>query len=121
MAAKNVEPRIYGSKWDKARLSFLRENPLCVMCSQQGRVVAAAVVDHIRPHKLKVAMEHGNRDDIAQAQKLFWSRDNWQSLCKQHHDSTKQRMERHGATAIGCDVNGYPLDPCSHWNSSKYK
>ncbi|ECJ2707144.1 HNH endonuclease, partial [Salmonella enterica subsp. diarizonae] len=26
------EPRIYGSKWDKARLVFLRDHPLCVMC-----------------------------------------------------------------------------------------
>ncbi|EAW9501444.1 HNH endonuclease, partial [Salmonella enterica] len=44
------EPRIYGSKWDKARLVFLRDHPLCVMCQEQERVVLATVVDHIRPH-----------------------------------------------------------------------
>ncbi|MGQ9088597.1 HNH endonuclease, partial [Klebsiella pneumoniae] len=52
--------------------------------------------------------------EIAKAQKLFWSRKNWQGLCKQHHDSTKQRMEKRG-TVIGCDESGMPLDPNSHW------
>lgn len=109
------EPRIYGSKWDRARLTFLQAHPLCVMCSEQGRVTAATVVDHIIPHKLKEALCSGDREAIAKAQLLFWDKTNWQPLCKQHHDSTKQRMEKSG-TVIGCDVNGYPLDPNSHWN-----
>lgn len=108
------EPRIYGSRWDKARLSFLRSNPLCRMCAEQGRTIAATVVDHIEPHKLKDAIKSGNQAVIAKAHLLFWDKRNWQPLCKQHHDSTKQRMEKHGV-AIGCDVNGYPLDPNSHW------
>ncbi|MBE0114549.1 HNH endonuclease signature motif containing protein [Klebsiella michiganensis] len=110
----NKEPRIYGSKWEKARLSFLRANPLCEMCRQQGRVTPATVVDHIEPHKLKDALKSNNRTAIAKAQHLFWSKENWQPLCKAHHDSTKQRMEK-GGVIIGCDVNGYPLDPASHW------
>ncbi|QNE49245.1 HNH endonuclease [Klebsiella michiganensis] len=110
----NKEPRIYGSKWDRERLLFLRAHPLCVMCHEQGRVTAATVVDHIIPHKLKEALRSGDTQAIAKAQKLFWSRKNWQGLCKQHHDSTKQRMEKRG-TVIGCDENGIPLDPNSHW------
>ncbi|EPJ5022247.1 HNH endonuclease, partial [Klebsiella pneumoniae] len=39
------EPRIYGSKWDRERLTFLRAHPLCVMCQEQSRVTAATVVD----------------------------------------------------------------------------
>ena len=109
------EPRIYGSRWDKARLTFLQQYPLCVMCDEQGRKTAATVVDHVKPHKLKDAIKSGNRDAIAKAQKLFWDTANWQPLCKQHHDSTKQRMEKSG-TVIGCDANGYPLDPASHWS-----
>jgi 5-methylcytosine-specific restriction protein A len=35
--------------------------------------VAAAIVDHIVPH----------RGDAA----LFWQSTNWQSMCKQHHDA----------------------------------
>jgi len=84
------------------------------MCQEQGRVTAATVVDHIIPHKLKEALRSGDSQAIAKAQKLFWSRKNWQGLCKQHHDSTKQRMEKRG-TVIGCDENGIPLDPNSHW------
>ncbi|MDU9148645.1 HNH endonuclease, partial [Klebsiella pneumoniae] len=26
----NKEPRIYGSKWDRERLIFIRAHPLCV-------------------------------------------------------------------------------------------
>lgn len=113
------EPRVYGSRWDKARRSFLAMHPLCVMCQQQGRTVAATVVDHITPHKLKDAITSGDRAAIALAQKLFWDTDNWQSLCKQHHDSTKQRMEKRGVV-IGCDENGNPLDPNSHWMKTQW-
>ncbi|WP_142383839.1 HNH endonuclease, partial [Klebsiella variicola] len=52
----NKDPRIYGSKWDRERLIFLRAHPLCVMCQEQSRVTAATVVDHIIPHKLKEAL-----------------------------------------------------------------
>ena len=45
----NKEPRVYGSRWDKARLRFLQQHPLCVMCEQQGRITPATVVDHIVP------------------------------------------------------------------------
>ncbi len=74
----NKSPRIYGSRWDRERLIFLRTHPLCVMCHEQGRVTAATVVDHIIPHKLKEALNSGNAEAIAKAQKLFWSRKNWQ-------------------------------------------
>jgi 5-methylcytosine-specific restriction protein A len=84
------------------------------MCHQQGRTAAATVVDHITPHRLKEAINSGDPAAIAKAQKLFWDRKNWQGLCKPHHDSTKQRMEKSGQV-IGCDESGMPLDPNSHW------
>lgn len=71
--------RGYGYKWQKAREQFLRENPLCVVCTAQGIVTVATVVDHIIPH----------RGD----QSLFWRRSNWQSLCSTHHSRDKQREE----------------------------
>ena len=71
--------RGYGYKWQKAREGFLREHPLCVMCTAEGRVTAATVVDHVIPH----------RGD----QSLFWRRSNWQSLCASHHSGDKQRQE----------------------------
>lgn len=74
--------RGYGSKWQKARAAWLRAHPLCVMCQQEGALVAATVVDHKIPHR-------GDK-------KLFWDSDNWQSLCKRHHDADKQRAEAAG-------------------------
>lgn len=82
---------------------------------KRGRHVLATVVDHKLPHRLGEAKESGDKQQIAQAQKLFWDQDNWQGLCKQCHDSHKQRLEKSGA-AVGCDTNGVPIDNNHHWN-----
>lgn len=71
--------RGYGSKWQRARVVWLKENPLCVECGAAGKLTPATVVDHIVPH----------RGD----QFLFWDSGNWQSLCKAHHDSKTGRGE----------------------------
>lgn len=42
----------------------------------------AAVVDHIRPHRGNPA--------------LFWDERNLRAVCKQWHDSEKQRLEKRG-------------------------
>lgn len=64
--------RGYDRRWRKERRDYLKANSLCVECLKEERVTAATVVDHIIPAK-------GNPE-------LFWDRDNWQSLCKPHHD-----------------------------------
>ena len=46
-------------------------------CAKEGQTTAAIVVDHIVDHK-------GD-------QELFWNEDNWQSLCKPHHDAKTWR------------------------------
>jgi 5-methylcytosine-specific restriction protein A len=62
----------------------------------EGRVEAAAIVDHVTPHE-------GN-------ELLFWDAGNLQSLCKRHHEGTKRFIEHRGFdNAIGED--GYPTDP----------
>lgn len=76
---KIASERGYNSRWRKARATYLASNPLCVYCKREGIIRTANVVDHITPHK-------GDS-------KLFWDKDNWQSLCKRCHDSTKQREE----------------------------
>jgi 5-methylcytosine-specific restriction enzyme A len=48
-----------------------------VECEKTGRIEAANVVDHIIPH----------RGDM----ELFWDADNWQSLCRAHHDAKTRR------------------------------
>ncbi len=77
---KTTAERGYGGRWQRARKRHLLEHPLCVMCEDEGRVTAATIVDHIVPHR-------GSPD-------LFWNRDNWQSLCKPHHDGEKRRIEQ---------------------------
>lgn len=94
-------PKLYSSaRWKRARLRFLRANPLCVFCLHQGRTTAAGVVDHIIPHKGDEA--------------LIWDSDNWQALCAPCHDGAKKELERSG-TLRGCDADGVPLDPGHHW------
>jgi 5-methylcytosine-specific restriction protein A len=88
----------FGKEWRRARARFLREHPLCAMCDRFGKVTAATVVDHIRPH----------RGDMA----LFWDQTNWSPLCKPCHDGPKQRRDK---TGVGADINGYPLNPNKHW------
>jgi 5-methylcytosine-specific restriction protein A len=83
-------------KWrDHIRPQHLKEHPLCVFCEKIGRVTAATVVDHIKPHK-------GD-------ERLFYDRRNLQSLCKQCHDSNKQAMERSGVMKFAFDENGNPI------------
>ena len=92
---------LYGRRWRKARQQFLYENPLCVMCRQDGKTEAALEVDHIQKHD-------GNP-------LLFWDESNWQGLCRPHHRSYKATMERSGKVK-GCDASGAPVDPESHWH-----
>lgn len=88
--------RGYDGKWAKARLYYLRKHPLCVNCIRSARVVAATVVDHTIPHRLKEAKDSGDAQKIAQALKLFWDSSNWAGLCKTCHDSVAQSCERTG-------------------------
>jgi 5-methylcytosine-specific restriction protein A len=92
--------KLYGKRWQRLRLAFLKANPLCVMCLARGFTVAAQVVDHIKAHK----------GDL----KLFWDRNNWQALCKLCHDKHKQRQERLDEMAAEmCSADGY--NPNSDW------
>lgn len=93
-ARGSASERGYNGAWQKARAVFLKQNPLCAICAKQNRVTAASVVDHVIPHRLKEARDSGNELRIKQAQSLFWSRSNWQPLCKHCHDSVKQAEER---------------------------
>lgn len=63
----SASSRGYGSRWQRYRLQYLAEHPLCVRCEAAGRTVAARVVDHVVPHK-------GNED-------LMWNPENHQALC----------------------------------------
>ena len=93
--------RGYGHRWRLARNRFLTKHPLCRMCQEVGRVSAATLVDHIRPHR-------GNM-------RLFWDMSNWQALCAPCHDGAKQKQDISGKV-VGCGVDGLPLDHDHPWN-----
>ena len=63
--------RGYDYAWQKARDSYIRENPLCIYHLLRDEIRAAECVDHIIPHR-------GSRE-------LFWDYDNWCSLCGDCH------------------------------------
>ena len=60
------EPRYNSRRWRKARFSFLKYNPTCIVCNK-----LATVVDHIKPVRL------GGE---------FWNVDNWQPMCAVCHN-----------------------------------
>jgi 5-methylcytosine-specific restriction protein A len=67
--------KMYGARWQKYRLVFLAEHPLCVdPYKEHGkRPVVATVIDHIRAH----------RGDYG----LFWLGSNHRSLCASCHST----------------------------------
>jgi len=87
---------LYNSKrWRMRSINQIKQHPLCVMCLQAGWVTAAKVADHIVPHKGDPTLFYEGK---------------LQSLCKHHHDKSKQEFEHRGYnTDIG--VDGWPTDP----------
>ena len=79
--ARTTKAKGYNSRWNKARIRYLKLNPLCVYCQRNGRLIKATVVDHITPH----------RGD----QELFWNQSNWQALCKSCHDRKTKTTDRY--------------------------
>ena len=69
------------ARWQKLRWSILaRDLFTCKMCKRIEADTSQLVCDHIDQH-------HGN-------EQAFWAGP-FQTLCKQCHDGTKQRQERH--------------------------
>ena len=65
----SYDSRYHSSKWRKLRINFLKSNPLCKLCKEVGKTVAANVIDHIIP------LSQNNSDDN------FWNSNNHQALC----------------------------------------
>ncbi len=89
-------------QWREIRARFLEDHPQCEDCGAE-----ATVVDHIRSH----------RGDAA----LFWSRENWQPLCKSCHDRKTATEDGGFGNAKGrlketTAEDGFPSDPSHPWN-----
>lgn len=75
----SASARGYDRRWRKYTRTFLACNPCCIECQRQGRLAAAAVVDHIVPHR---------GDD-----ELFWNQENHQALCVPCHNAKTGKGE----------------------------
>lgn len=78
---------------ESIRPAQLAREPLCRLCKERGRIVAATEVDHIVP------ISQGG-SEIHQ--------DNLQSLCTDCH-SRKTAADQGKSPKLGCDVNGVPV------------
>ena len=98
--ARREDKHLYNSaRWQKRRAAQLSSFPLCKMCLEEGKTRAATIADHRIPHRGDEVLFHEGVLD---------------SLCKPHHDSVKQGMER-GRKRKGFNELGEPLDPSHPW------
>lgn len=89
--------KVYGTAlWQKIREAKLQSEPLCEYCPPNRRKPATEV-DHYKPLSSGV-------------DPYDWS--NLRSTCHECHSQKTKRGER----LHGCDENGWPRDPESHWN-----
>ena len=89
-----------GKAWRRLRAVILGERPLCQHCLDRGVIEPATEVDHV---------DNDPTDNRPEA---------LQSLCKPCHSRKTQRDQGH-KVAMGCDADGYPLDPDHHWQKSR--
>ncbi|MGY8679560.1 HNH endonuclease [Bradyrhizobium sp. UFLA05-153] len=97
------------TRWQNIRGAKLREQPLCELCLDAGRVEVATVVDHL------VAISKGG-EPFPPLYALL-------SLCASCHNTKTRVIEQLGRKFLfrGCDINGMPLDPDHPWNRTPDK
>lgn len=78
--------RGYDRRWQAAREAHLLANPLCAYCELEKRITAAALVDHLYPHR--------------RFRGVFWRVEWWVSSCVACHSGFKQRIEHQGRGAL---------------------
>jgi 5-methylcytosine-specific restriction protein A len=94
-------------RWQRVRRAKLREEPLCKLCLDIGRVEPATVVDHL------VAINKGG-DPFPPLYALM-------SLCERCHNTKTRTVEQLGRKFLvrGCDEFGKPRDPEHPWNKER--
>lgn len=83
---------IQSKQWRLLRQSQLTEHPLCELCLEQGLYVSATEVHHITPCETALT--------DAEMQRLMFSVDNLQSLCREHHQSEHRRLNSRSRVEI---------------------
>ncbi|WP_395543262.1 HNH endonuclease [Neotabrizicola sp. sgz301269] len=90
--------RGYDAAWGRLRLTILaRDNHLCQLCLEAGRVTPARTVDH------RVPKAQGGTDEP----------DNLRSICDDHHaaKTTREGHDARGHKAVRIvGPDGYPIE-----------
>jgi 5-methylcytosine-specific restriction enzyme A len=97
------------ARWQKLRRHFFQiyPNMFCSMCLESGFIVEATVCDHKIPP----------RGD----EKLFWDMDNLDGLCLDHHNSSKQQIEKSKGFIRDIGADGFPVDDNHPFNVASRK
>lgn len=82
------------TRWRRRRAIQLARKPICEWCERHGRITVATIAHHAEPH----------RGDPLK----FWHGP-LVSLCKTHHDSDAQTIERGGTPRQEIGPDGWPL------------
>lgn len=91
---KTRQQRGYGRQHVKLRAQLLRQEPLCRLCKEKGRVTVATIADHVIP-----IAQGGAVHDLA----------NMQPVCAEcHQDKTNRDNGRRVKRRIGAD--GWPAE-----------
>lgn len=116
---ESARQRGYTHRWECERTDFLAqpENQFCVKCKARGLLNPGTLrMDgtlETNPRRIGLVVDHivkHNGNPV-----LFWDRSNWQPLCHDDHDITKQR-EEHGRETNGADLSGRPIAADHPWN-----
>jgi 5-methylcytosine-specific restriction enzyme A len=95
-ASRSYRAWYWTPRWRKIRAQQLAAYPLCIRCQEQGAITPATICDHV--------------DKASKATVEGFFAGPFQSLCKNHHDSAKQREEARGHRD-DIDAEGWPTDP----------
>lgn len=92
MRNKEYQRLMKSGTWQRIRLSYLKDNPLCERCEARGLTVPAAEIHHIIPI--------ANEKDYARMRRLAYDRNNLQALCTACHHEVHEIMRTKGTAGI---------------------
>ena len=81
----NYRRMINSGRWQKIRKQKLSSNPLCQDCKEQGKIVAAREVHHVKPCETEKT--------VREMEVLMFDYNNLRSLCHECHVLTHKRMK----------------------------
>jgi len=89
---KNGDSFYNTPQWKNLRNRYIREHPYCQMCLEDGHVVEAEEVHHIKPFL------EGTTEE--EKWSLLTDEDNLMSLCKDHHHQVHNEKKKFNKASL---------------------